>query len=119
MQRSQLPGSRIKELRIQQGLSLRRLGGSAFVNASTLSRLEQGKTRCSSYTIAQVAKSLSVSPVEIDPDFNQKVLAELASIEADLKRIEEYQGKVSELQSSIAHRQRMIVSCLLGGQVAS
>lgn len=114
MQRNQSStGSRIREIRQQQGISVRRLAAIAFVNPSTVSRLERGKTRCNEVTIAQVARSLSVAPTEIDPNFNQKVMSELESIEADLERVKELQSRISELQSSISNRQRMLVSCLL------
>lgn len=56
---------RLRELRIQRGLTLEDVAGSARIDVSTLSRLESGKRRLALDHLPRLAEALSVSTDEL------------------------------------------------------
>lgn len=58
-------GKRLKELRLQQGLSLRELSRECDIDNSKISKIEQGKVEIRFYTIVELAAGLKVHPNEL------------------------------------------------------
>ena len=56
---------RLRELRIEQGLTLEAVAGAAQIDVSTLSRLESGKRRLALDHLPGLARALSVSTDEL------------------------------------------------------
>jgi transcriptional regulator with XRE-family HTH domain len=56
---------RLRELRLQHGLTLEEVAGSANIDVSTLSRLESGKRRLALDHLPRLAEALSVSTDEL------------------------------------------------------
>ncbi|RKN05548.1 XRE family transcriptional regulator [Streptomyces radicis] len=54
-------GSRIEEIRLLRGYSLRELGARAHVSAAQISRIEKGKRYASPSIVAAIARALSVN----------------------------------------------------------
>ena len=58
-------GKHLKELRLQQGLSLRELSRECDIDNSKISKIEQGKVEIRFYTIVELAAGLKVHPLEL------------------------------------------------------
>ena len=58
-------GPRIRELRIERGMTLDELASAAHISASHLSRLERGQTAPSFKVAADIAKHIGVKPSEL------------------------------------------------------
>ena len=58
-------GGRIQQLRVEQGLSLRRLARLAGVLVSALERIEQGQARPSIALLDDIARALETSVLEL------------------------------------------------------
>ena len=58
-------GPRIRELRIERGMTLDELARSANISASHLSRLERGQTAPSFKVAADIARHIGVKPSEL------------------------------------------------------
>lgn len=56
---------RLRELRVQRGLTLQEIGERAGIDVSTLSRLESGKRRLALDHLPRLARALSVSTDEL------------------------------------------------------
>ncbi|GAB4600771.1 hypothetical protein MOKP20_20660 [Mycobacterium avium subsp. hominissuis] len=56
---------RLRELRVQRGLTLQEVGARAGIDVSTLSRLESGKRRLALDHLPRLARALSVSTDEL------------------------------------------------------
>jgi transcriptional regulator with XRE-family HTH domain len=60
--------NRINELRTRAGLTLHQLAARANSDASTISKLERGKTRLTTHWMERLARALNVSPLELVSD---------------------------------------------------
>lgn len=58
-------GPRIRELRIERGMTLDELARAAGISASHLSRLERGQTAPSFKVAADIAREIGVKPSEL------------------------------------------------------
>ena len=58
-------GPRIRELRIENGMTLDELAHRAGISASHLSRLERGQTAPSFKVAADIAREIGVKPSEL------------------------------------------------------
>jgi transcriptional regulator with XRE-family HTH domain len=58
-------GPRIRELRIERGMTLDELATAASISASHLSRLERGQTAPSFKVAADIARHIGVKPSEL------------------------------------------------------
>jgi transcriptional regulator with XRE-family HTH domain len=58
-------GPRIRELRIERGMTLDELASAANISASHLSRLERGQTAPSFKVAADIARHIGVKPSEL------------------------------------------------------
>ena len=60
-----IDGQRLKELRVQQALSLRALGERSRVAFDTINKLELGRRPAHASTIRKLADALGVEPKEL------------------------------------------------------
>src|SRR5687768_14696068 len=87
-------GPRIRELRIERGLTLDELAKAAKISASHLSRLERGQTAPSFKVAADIAREIGVKPSELaaiqreQSDVDAQLVAALqgAGLTADIAR---------------------------------
>jgi transcriptional regulator with XRE-family HTH domain len=61
----EVDGQRLRELRVQQALSLRALGERSGVSFATINNLENGNRPARLVTIRKLADALSVEPKEL------------------------------------------------------
>lgn len=58
-------GARVRELRYERGLSIRKLAELAGCSADGVMQIELGRTACTTKTLGKLAKALRVEPVDI------------------------------------------------------
>ena len=58
-------GQRLKELRVEQALTLRALGERSGIGYDTINKLELGRRPAHASTIRKLAEALSVEPREL------------------------------------------------------
>lgn len=75
-------GPRIRELRIERGMTLDELARSANISASHLSRLERGQTAPSFKVAADIARHIGVKPSELAAIQREQSDVDRALIEA-------------------------------------
>jgi transcriptional regulator with XRE-family HTH domain len=75
-------GPRIRELRIERGMTLDELARAANISASHLSRLERGQTAPSFKVAADIARHIGVKPSELATIQREQSDVDQALIEA-------------------------------------
>ena len=80
-------GNRIKELRIRNALTQKRLAELVMVSASSIARLETGQSMVSVFTMIKIAEALNVSTSALLMDAHQNVYVDedLRAISTKLK----------------------------------
>ncbi len=58
-------GTRLNELRMQKGLSLRQLSHLSNLDYSTIGKIEKGQVNITFTTLVELAKALEISPKEL------------------------------------------------------
>lgn len=87
-------GKRIRKFRLEKNITQRKLAESVMVSTSSITRLENGESMVSVFTIVEIAKALEVSVSEILTESEVFEISELKYVAEKIKMCTPEQRKM-------------------------